>query len=98
MQNVEIMTRKGKVETAFEIARAFVYGDRWQANAAWCDRCESYVPMITALTAARLENTTGDEIISRVETRELHHWTTADGAIFVCLGSLIDTDEHLAMA
>ena len=92
------MTRKGKVETAFEIARVFVYGDGWQANAAWCDRCESFVPMVTMQTAAKLDNTTGDEIIARVEAGKLHNWKSADGEVCVCLTSLIDTGEHPTIA
>jgi len=91
------MTRKGKIETAFEIARVFVYGDRWQSNAAWCDRCESYVPMVTAQIAAKLDNTTGEEIMARVECSELHNRTTDDGSLLVCLSSLIDTDRHSAI-
>lgn len=92
------MTRKGKIETAFEIARVFVYGDRWQTNAAWCDRCESYVPMVTAETAAKLDNTTSEEIIARVDTSDLHNRTTDNGSLLVCLSSLIDADRHSATA
>lgn len=98
MQDIQTLTRKGRIETAFEIARVFVYGDRWQANAAWCDQCESYAPMVTALTAAKLDRTTGDEIVSRVEASELHHWVTPDGALFVCLGSLLDAGESSTAA
>jgi hypothetical protein len=94
------MTRKGKIETAFEIARVFIYGDRWNTNAAWCDRCESYVPLVTPLAAAGLDKTTPEAIAERVDAGELHHLVTADGTLLVCLGSLIDAgspedDERL---
>ncbi len=93
MQDVEILTRKGRIETAFSIARNFVYGDRWQRAAAWCDECESYSPMVTASTAAMLDKTTCDDIASRVETRQLHHWKMPGDKLFVCLSSLLDPSQ-----
>lgn len=92
------MTSKASIETAFEIARVFVYGDRWRANTAWCGQCESYVPLVTARTAAALDKTTGEAIARRVETRELHHRVAADGQLFVCLCSLIDAGERVKAA
>lgn len=84
------MTRKGKIEMAFEIARVFIYGDQWRWNAAWCERCESYVPLVTPASAAELESTTEEAIDRRMDTGELHHHITVEGTLLVCLGSLID--------
>lgn len=87
------MTPKGTIETAFEIARVFIYGDRRHTNTAWCDRCESYVPLVTPLAAAELEKTTPEAIAERVDSGGLYHLVTAEGALLVCLGSLIDASS-----
>lgn len=92
------MTRKKRIETAFEIARVFVYGEDWGANSAWCDQCESYVPMVTALMAATLDKTTIAAIFRRVEAKELHQHVTRRDALFVCLSSLIDAGKLSAGA
>lgn len=87
------MTQRGSIETACEIARVFVCGEHWRNSAAWCDGCQSEVPMITELTAAILEKTDGVTIFRRVETGELHHKVTADGALLVCFSSLLNDGE-----
>lgn len=84
------MTKRNTIETAFEIARIFIFGKHWRDSAAWCSECESYVLMIS-LSAADLDKTTTIEIFRRVETGELHHEVSGKGALSVCLSSLIDT-------
>ncbi len=87
------MIQRRKIETAFEIARVFVFGSRWRDCAAWCSGCESYVPMITPLTAATLDKTSVREIFRRVESGKLHHKVTAKGALLVCFSSLLETNQ-----
>lgn len=89
------MTQRGRIETACEIARVFVCGENWRNSAGWCDGCKSEVPMITELNAAILEKTTCAAIFRRVEIGELHHQVTADGALRICLSSLLDVGDNL---
>lgn len=89
---------RGRIETAFEISRVFISGERWRDSAAWCPGCESYVPVITAFVAAALDKTTSAEIFRRVEAGELHHRVTADGQLLVCLSSLLDIGETATLA
>jgi hypothetical protein len=81
---------EGKDRNGVRDSKSFIYGDRWHTNAAWCDRCESYVPLVTPLAAAELDKTTPEAIAERVDAGELHHRVTAEGVMLVCLGSLID--------
>lgn len=92
------MTQKRRIEMAFEIARAFICGERWRDSAEWCDGCESYVPMVTTLAAATLDETTSAEIFRRVEATELHHKLTADATLLVCLSSLLYAGENSPIA
>ncbi len=90
-----MMNRRRQIEIAFEIARVFVFGGNWRNFAAWCRECESYVPMVAISTAATLEKTTCAEIFRRVETGELHHNLTDEGALIICFSSLLETDKEI---
>jgi hypothetical protein len=87
------MIPRERIETACEIARLFLYGERWRDCARWCSRCNSYVPMVTLRVAARLDETTETTIFHRVEAGELHYQVRADGTLLVCLSSLLGVDQ-----
>lgn len=91
METTSTDIQENKLEAAFEIARAFIYGDAWDPDAAaWCRRCESRVPMVTPAVAAALEKVSLDRIFERMEKAELHYRTSPMGAISICLCSLIE--------
>lgn len=92
----EIMEQRARIETAFEIARVFVFGSNWRDRTAWCCKCGSFVPMVTSLDAATLDKTTGVEIFRRAEAGELHYNVTDDGALLICLSSLLETSQRLS--
>lgn len=89
-----MMSQRRNIEIAFEIARVFVFGNNWRNQAEWCSKCESYIPMVTTVTAATLEKTSIAEIFRRAETGELHHKTEVKGTLLICLSSLLETSRE----
>ena len=87
------MLKEKKIEIAFEIARALVFGKNRQDHTAWCAECEAQVPMISLQTAAMLEKTTYADICRRVEKGDLHYRLTNKNALLVCFVSLLGTEQ-----
>lgn len=58
---------------------------------AWCGPCRAEVLMLTPDEAATLAQSTARHIYRRVEAGELHCIETDDGALRVCVNSLLGT-------
>lgn len=90
-----MINHRTKTETPFEIACAFIFGRNWRDRSNWCGDCGTYNPLVTSLTAATFEQTTVLEIFRRAETGKLHYKVTTQGALLICFGSLLKTEQTL---
>jgi hypothetical protein len=59
-------------------------------STTWCAACGSGFRMVTSLAATTLANISFRTLYRWAETEEIHFGVTAEGALFVCLDSLIE--------
>jgi hypothetical protein len=76
--------RKITVETE----RLLVVSSRQEA-AAWCEQCGTEMKMVDPRAAAAISGLSARAIFRRVESGQLHFTETADGALLICLNSLM---------
>jgi hypothetical protein len=56
---------------------------------AWCPRCNAEAEMIRLNDVGVVSNLAGAEVQAWMESSDLHHTTTADGAPLICLNSML---------
>ena len=88
------MAKKTRTEITVERRQRTVVRMRRGPRAAWCEGCAGLVPMLTPDEAAALAGTTAREIFRRVEAGELHFLETADGALLICGGRLLENEKE----
>lgn len=56
---------------------------------AWCPQCGAEAEMIPLTDAGLVSNLPPAEVPAWMEFADLHHTTSADGAVLLCLNSLL---------
>lgn len=78
-------TRKISVETE----RLLVISQQ-KATVSWCEICKQHTRMLGPREAAAISGQSERAIFHRIEARELHFTETPDGALLICLKSLLE--------
>jgi len=78
-------TRKITVETE----RLLVISQQ-KATVSWCEGCQEHTRMLGPREAAAISGQSERTIFRRVEVRQLHFTETPDGALLICLKSLLE--------
>lgn len=56
---------------------------------SWCPQCRAEVEMIALNEAGVVSNLPPGEVRAWIESADLHHTTTAEGAALICLNSML---------
>jgi hypothetical protein len=59
-------------------------------STTWCARCGAGFRMVTAFAASALADVSFRMLYRWAETEEIHFSVSVDGALFVCLDSLLE--------
>jgi len=82
------MRRTRKVKITVENERLLVVSQR-QGNASWCEDCHATVRMLSPAEASALAAVSDRTIFRQIESRRLHFTETSEGAVLICLNSLL---------
>ena len=80
---------KKRSETIIETHQLHVLHRRAPAPDAWCETCSALTQRVTADEAALLARTTVRTIYRSIEAGELHVTEPPEGALLICLPSLL---------
>lgn len=83
------MNVRKRTETIIETRQVQVVHRRAPAPDAWCDSCAATTPRVTADEAAVLARVSVRTIYRSVEAGEFHVAEPPDGALLICLPSLL---------
>lgn len=83
------MKVKKRTEAIIETHQVHVVHRRAPALDAWCDVCAATTPRVTADEAAALTRVSVRTIYRSVEAGEFHVAEPPDGALLICLPSLL---------
>jgi fructosamine-3-kinase len=78
------------LELTLEPGRAYVAGKRRAKASQWCPACGYGFRMVTALTATAMADISFRTLYRWAETEEIHFSATDQGALLVCLDSLLE--------
>ncbi len=78
-----------KIEIIIETERTLHISSRSKSIIFWCDSCARSVPALTVNETALVLRVSADEILRKIEDRELHPVQASAGALRVCSGSLL---------
>ena len=90
--------RRAAQVTARETQRVWLIRQRWHPGGLRCEQCATPVQTCTPTEAAAIIHTDAQTINSLIERGQLHWQATADGACFICLNSLFETDPRAGMS
>jgi hypothetical protein len=82
------MKRTRRMKITVEKERLLVVSQR-QGTESWCEECSARVRMLRPGEAAAVANVSDRTIFRQIESRRLHFNETSDGAVLVCLNSLL---------
>jgi hypothetical protein len=71
-----------------ENERLLVVSQR-QGSESWCQDCNGKARMLRPGEAAALADVSDRTIFRQIESRRLHFTETSDGAVLICLNSLL---------
>lgn len=82
-----------RTEIIIETERLLVRSKR-PSMTAWCTACGVHVSMLTPTEFAQMQtpSTTTRDIYSRIEAGEVHSIEAPGGEVFICTGSLPNSD------
>jgi hypothetical protein len=86
IQSMDITLEPGRVDAA---------GKRRATASRWCPACGYGFRMVTSLTATAMVNISFRTLYRWAETEEIHFCATDQGALLVCLDSLLERAEAL---
>ena len=82
------MKRTRRMKITVENERLLVVSQR-QGSENWCEDCGARVRMLRPGEAAALTDVSDRTIFRQIESRRLHFTETSDGAVLICLNSLL---------
>jgi hypothetical protein len=82
------MRRTRKMKITVENERLLVVSRR-RGSESWCDECSARVRMLSPGEAAALASVSDRTIFRQIESRRLHFTETSEGAVLICLNSLL---------
>lgn len=82
------MKRTTKRKITVETERLLVISSHREI-AAWCAQCERQVKMVELREAAAISGLSARSAFRLVESGQLHFTETTDGALLICVNSLI---------
>jgi len=71
-----------------ENERLLVFSQR-QGTESWCEDCHATVRMLSPAEASALAAVSDRTIFRQIESRRLHFTETSEGAVLICLNSLL---------
>ena len=87
------------MEITLEPNRLYVAGKRRAKASQWCPACGYGFRMVTAFAATAMADISFRTLYRWAETEEIHFSATEQGALLVCLDSLLErADAHPARA
>lgn len=78
------------MEVTLEPSRAHAVSGRRTGEARWCPSCGHGFRMVTAVAATAMADISFRTLYRWAETEEVHFRATDEGALLVCLDSLLD--------
>ena len=82
------MRRTRKMKITVENERLLVVSHHRGAE-GWCAECSARVTMLSAGEAAALAAVSDRTIFRQIESRRLHFTETSEGAVLICINSLL---------
>lgn len=82
------MRRTRKMRITVENERLLVVSQR-QGTESWCEDCHATVRMLSPAEASALAAVSDRTIFRQIESRRLHFTETSEGAVLICLNSLL---------
>jgi hypothetical protein len=86
------------MEITLEPSRVYVAGKRRANGPQWCPACGYGFRMVTAFTATAMANISFRTLYRWAETEEIHFHATDQGALLVCLDSLLERADAQPLA
>lgn len=81
--------KKTRRKITIETERLLVISRKKGAE-AWCEGCKAQRKMVEPRDAAAISGLSARAIFRRVEADQLHFTETPDGALLICLDSLLE--------
>lgn len=81
--------KKTRRKITIETERLLVISRKKGAE-AWCERCKAPRKMLEPRDAAAISGLSARAVFRRVESGQLHFTETPDGALLICLDSLLE--------
>ena len=78
------------MEVTLEPSRAYATSGRRVGAVRWCPSCGHGFRMVTAVAAAAMADISFRTLYRWAETEEVHFSATDEGALLICLDSLLD--------
>jgi hypothetical protein len=79
------------MELTLESGHAYTTGERRSAGAGrWCPTCGKGFRMVSAFAATAMADISFRMLYRWAETEEVHYSATAEGALLICLDSLLE--------
>lgn len=82
------MRRTRRMKITVENERLLVVSQR-RGTESWCEECSATVRMLRPGEAAAVANVSDRTIFRQIESRRLHFTEGSDGAVLICLNSLL---------
>ena len=82
------MRRTRKMKITVENERLLVVSQR-QGTESWCEGCSARVRMLSPAEASALAAVSDRTIFRQIESRQLHFTETSEGAVLICINSLL---------
>jgi hypothetical protein len=78
-----------RTQIIIETERILLISRRSDSSILWCERCDKPLPMLTIEEAAIVMRVSIEEILRRIEDRQLHCLRLPAGMVRVCPNSLM---------
>ena len=82
------MRRTRKMKITVENERLLVVSHR-RGTESWCEGCGARVRMLSPAEASALAAVSDRTIFRQIESRQLHFTETSEGAVLICINSLL---------